>query len=101
LALLVRWNICRHEQNLAQLAAFARCPRQRQVSAMDRIKSSAKQSNIHERLVSRFPGSIGKPNFSWSARRMLAVTDRFSDIHRQEIVHCLLGPAITSKEPPS
>src|SRR5271168_2801614 len=62
LGLLVRWNVGWHEKNAGKLAAFARGPGQRQMSAMNGIESTTEKANIHAPLVSSFAAPLGKLN---------------------------------------
>ena len=58
----MRRHIGRHKKNSGKLAAIPRSPREREVTAVDRIKRTAEKTDIHARLVSSFAGLLGKRN---------------------------------------
>src|SRR5580698_7129136 len=62
LPLLVGRNVGTNKEDAGKLAALARGARERQVPAVDRVESPAKQSNIHAPLVSSFAAPLGKFN---------------------------------------
>src|ERR1700679_227731 len=85
----MRRNVGGYEENAGKIAALARSTGQREVPAMDGVECTAEKTNIHEPLVSRFAGSVGKSSASSHCYVYLKLARAWPIVDSN---HCPVGP---------